>query len=471
MNKLNSPVLYKAGYLLVVVLVFGSIFTLIVTSFVGYIVTQSQVVNFRYEQQRAADIAEAGLNYYRWFLAHYPSDLTNGTGLPGPYVMTYRDPEGGDIGEYSLDIASSTYCGEVSAIDIESTAHTYANPDAVAVVRGRYTRPSVASYYSITNQGTYFASAGTITGPIHSNQGIRMDKAHNSTVSSGVATWWCDGSNNCSPSQTVNGVYTTSPLSNPALFNFPAAPIDFAGISIGLATMQDKAQNEGGLYFGDSGREGYHLIFKAGNRVEVRRVNSKQAEPHGFAWGYYMNVLNGTSLIGEYDIDPACPVIFVEDQIWVEGQIDGKVSVAAADVDSVGVDPSIIINNNLTYGSSDAGLLLVAERDVIIGLEIAENAEINGIFVAQTGNFRRNQYSTATMPNSWDSHVIKDSLRINGTIISANKPAYNYSNGFGLQSGFLTVTSTYDINQVYNPPPFTPYTSDVYQFISWRQDG
>ncbi len=471
MNKIRSFASDKSGYLLVIVLVFGGIFTLIVTSFVGYIVTQSQVVNFRYEQQRAADIAEAGLNYYRWYLAHYPGDFTNGTGLPGPYVMTYKDPEGADIGEYSLSIASSTYCGEVSTVDIESTAHTYANPQAVAVVRGRYARPSVASYYSITNQGTYFSSAGTITGPIHSNQGIRMDKAHNSTVNSGMATWACGSAFGCSPTTTVNGVYTTSALSNPALFNFPAAPIDFAGITIGLATMQDKAQNEGGIYLPDSGGQGYHLIFKAGDRVEVRRVNSKRAEPHGFAWGYYMNVINGSSFVGEYDIDPACPVIFVEDQIWVEGRIDSKVSVAAADVDTVGEDPSIIIQDNLTYGSSDAGLLMVAERDVIIGLEISEAAQLNGIFVAQTGNFRRNQYDTGSMPNSWDSHVIKDSLRINGTIISANRPGYNYSSGSTLISGFTTVTSTYDINQVYNPPPFTPYTSDVYQFISWRQDG
>lgn len=460
----------KGGYLLVLVLVFGSIFTVIVAGFIGYIITQNQVVNFRHEQQRATDIAEAGLNYYRWFLAHYPGDVTNGTGLPGPHVMQYSDPEGGFIGEYSLEVASSTYCGEISSIDIASTGHTYVDPSASVTVRGRYSRPSVASYYSITNAGSWFSSSGTVTGPIHSNQGIRMDKAHNSTVSSGLATWWCDSSFGCSPSGNRNGVFTTSALANPALFEFPVAPIDFNGITIGLANMQDKAQNAGGIYLPNSNREGYHLIFKSGNRVEIRRVNGKHNEPNGYAWGHYMHILNSTTLISEEVIDPACPVIYVEDQVWVEGQIDGKVTLAVADVDTVGEDPSIIINNNITYGTPNAGFLAVAEYDILIGLVVPDNLVLNGIFVAQTGHFGRNYYDTS-MPNAWESYILRNSLTINGSLISFNRPGYNWTSGGVLRSGFQTVTSSYDIDQIYDPPPFTPYTSDVYQFMRWRQDG
>jgi hypothetical protein len=459
-----------SGYLLVLVLVFGSLFFIVVSSFVGYVVTQNQLVNFRYEQQRATDIAEAGLNYYKWYLAHYPGDVTNGTGLPGPYVHQYKDPEGSFIGEFSLDVASSTYCGEITAIDVSSTAHTYANPDAQATVRGRYARPSVASYYSITNTNVWYSSAGTVNGPIHSNQGVRMDKAHNSVVSSGLTDWSCGSAFGCSPTTTVDGVYTTSALSNPALFSFPAAPIDFGGVTLDLTNLQDKAQNDGGLYFGPSTKQGYHLIFKPGNIVEVRRVNSKENEPPGYAWGLYMNILKGTSLVGNYAINPSCPVIFVEDQVWIEGEINGKVTIAAADVDTVGEDPSVIINNNLTYGSPDSGLLVVAEYDVLIGLTVPDDMILNGIFVAQTGKFGRNFYDTS-MPNSWEEYILRNSLTVNGSIISANQPGYNYTASGVLTSGFDTVTSSYDINQVYDPPPFTPYTSDVYSFFNWRQDG
>lgn len=458
------------GYLIVLVMVFGSVLFVIVASFIGYVITQSQVVNFRYEQQRATDIAEAGLNYYKWYLAHYPEDVTNGTGLPGPYVHQYKDPEGDYIGEFSLEIASSTYCGEVASIDVTSTGHTYDEPDASAVVHGRYTRPSVASYYSITNAGVWYSSSGTVTGPIHSNQGIRMDKAHNSVVSSGLTDWSCTSTFGCSPTQTKDGVFTTSALSNPALFAFPSAPVDFAGITLDLATIEDKAKNAGGLYLGPSTKQGYHLIFKAGNIVEVRRVNSKENEPGGYAWGRYMNILKGTSLVGNYAINPACPVIFVEDQVWVEGQINGKVTLAVADVDTVGVDPSIIINNNITYGSAHSGFLAVAEYDVLLGLTVPNNTVINGIYIAQTGKFGRNLYDTS-MPNSWESYILRNSLSINGTIVSATRPGYNYMSGSTLVSGFQNVTSSYDNDQIFDPPAFTPYTSDVYQFFNWRQDG
>lgn len=460
----------SAGYLLVLVLVFGAIFLVIVSSFVGYVVTQNQVVNFRHEQQRATEIAEAGLNYYRWYLAHYPDDMTDGTGLPGPYVHVYEDPEDGPVGEFSLEIASSTFCGDISSVDISSTGHTYVNPQAVATVRGRYARPSVASYSFISNSGVYYGASSVVSGQLHSNQGVRMDAAHNSVVSSGQADWLCDYSYGCSPSQVVDGVYTNGGNSNPALFSFPVPPVDFAGITLNLAQMQDKAQNNGGLYFGPSGKSGYHVIFQPGNRVEVRKVNSKIKEPNGYAWGRYMNILKGTSLIGVYDINPDCPVIYLEDQVWLEGEVDGKVTLAAADVDTVGVDPSIILNGNITYSGTDPGLLAVAEYDMLIGLVVPDDMELNGIFVAQNGHYGRNYYNTS-MPSAWQAYIIRNSLTVNGTIVSNNRAATTYYSWGILQSGFDTRTSSYDTSQVFNPPPYTPIISDVYTFFNWRQDG
>lgn len=459
----------KAGYLMVLVLVFGSIFMVIMTAFIGYVITQNKVVNFRYEQQRATDIAEAGLNYYRWFLAHYPNDYTDGTGSAGPYVHQYSDPEGGVMGEFSLDIATSTYCGDIAAVDISSTAYTYEDPTAISTVRGRYARPSVASYSFVTNSGVSYGATSHVNGPIHSNQGIRMDGSHSSTVSSGQTSWLCNSTYGCSPSQTVDGVYTTTSNSTPALFAFPVAPIDFAGITLDLADMQSKAQNNGGLYLGPSGRQGYHIIFRSGNRVEVRRVNGKVNEPNGYAWGHYMHILNGTTLIGTYDINPACPVIFVEDQVWLEGQVDGKVTLAAADVDTNGVNPSIILNNNITYGTTDAGLLAVAEYDMLIGLVVPNNMVLNGIFVAQTGHYGRNPYDTS-MPNAWEQYIIRNSLTVNGTIVSYNRAGTSYYSGSTLLSGFTNRTTSYDTSLVFDPPPYTPITSDVYSFFNWRQD-
>jgi hypothetical protein len=469
---LKSKDKYNGGYLLILTLILASVFFIILGSFVSYIVTQSQVVNFRYEQTRATDIAESGLNYYKWYLAHYPNDLTdgNGAGATGPFVHTFADPEGGDIGEFALSIASTTYCGEITSIDITSVGHTYNNPEAKSIVHGRYARPTIASYSMVTNSGIYYASAGTVSGPVHSNQGIKMNKAHNSVISSGQTSWTCDSTYGCSPSQTVDGVYTTQPtVSNPALFAFPVPPIDFNAITVNLAAMQDKAENvSGAIYIPPSTKSGYHLNFN-GNQLVVRKVNSKSNEPNGKAWGWYYNQMNGTSPYGTYTIDPSCPVVFVEDDVWLEGNITGKVTVAAADVDTPGKDPSIFLNGNITYNTQDTGLLAVAEKDVLIGFDVPENLILQGIFIAQTGYFGRYDYSDTAIPGGFAQHKLKDSLTLHGTVVSANRAGYNY--GSPLRSGFINVISTYDTSQVYSPPPYTPKATDVYTFFNWRQDG
>lgn len=460
----------QQGYLLVLILVFGSIFFTITAAFTGYIVTQHQVQLFKYNQERALAIAEAGLNYYKWYLAHNPDDTTNGTGLPGPYVGVYEDPETGPIGEFSLEIASSTSCGDIYAIDINSTGHTYEEPDAGRQVYGRYARPTVAEYAYIINSNVWAGDDRTIVGPYHSNGIIRMDGTNNSTVTSGQESWECDEDTlPCDPyneGDTVDAVYGDGPNSD--LWIFPSTPINFTGITVDLAQMQDKAENYGGHYIGPSGREGYHIIFKNDGSFDLRRVRSKENEPRGYAWGRKMNIIRNSEFIGNYDISDSCPLIYVEDQVWLEGEVNGKVTIAAADVTSSD-DPSIILNDNITYANEDSGLLAVAEYDVLIGLVVPNNMTLNGIFIAQNGHFGRNHYDTS-MPNAWEEYIFRDSLTINGTIVSNGSVGtqWVYSNGT-IASGFETRYNSYDRDLVYDPPPMTPETSDTYEFVEWRE--
>jgi hypothetical protein len=456
----------QKGYLLVLIMVFGAVFLTMAIAFVGYVVTQHRGQVFNYNKERALDIAEAGLNYYKWYLAHNPDDTTNGTGLPGPYVGVYADPEGSAIGEFSLEIASSSACGDIYAVDINSTGATYAMPNAGRKVYARYARPTVAEYAYILNSNVWAGDDRTIIGPYHSNGGIRMDGTNNSTVTSGQETWSCNSSFNCNPTQTVDGVFGDGPNSD--LWSFPSTPINFTGITIDLAQMQDKAQNAGGEYFGPSGKAGYHILFKDNGTFDVYRVNKKAAEPKGYAWGYYMHVLNGESFIGNYDIPNACAVIFVEDQVWLEGVVNGKVTIAAADVDTTGVDPSIILNDNITYANEDSGLLAIAEYDMLIGLVVPDDMVLNGIFIAQNGHFGRNHYTTS-IPNSWWDYIKRNSLTINGTIVSNGREGTKWVNGSTYLSGFNTRTNTYDRDLVSDPPPMTPEVSDMYEFIEWRE--
>lgn len=480
-NK-QSP---NQGYLLILVLVFGGIFFVLISSFIGYIITQNQVVNFRYEQQRATEIAEAGLNYYKWYLAHYPGDVTNGTGQPGPYVHQFKDPEGGFMGEFSLDIASTSYCGSVASIDIASTGFTYEKPEAKSTVRANYSRPTVADYSFITNSGVNYGSASVVTGPIHSNQGLRMDAYHNSSIGSGQATWNCDSSFGCSPTiPNAPGVYAgPGANSTPGLFTFPVSPIDFAGLTLDLNDMKTRAINNGGTYFGPSGSQGYHVTFNGNNTVDVRRVTSANTY-----WAYdstqlwhqtERNVINGSTFSGgganDLAINSSCPLLFFEDKVWVDGIVNQKVTLAAANLASA-VQTNIVINGNITYSpGSDAGLLVLAEDDVDVGLLVPDIMTINGIFIAQNGRFGRNHYcqndcSATTgdqgLSATLDGYVVRNSLGVLGTIVSNQRSGVTWGS-----SGFSTRNYSFDQNQVDNPPPLTPETSDVYILDNWQQDG
>ncbi|MES2966492.1 MAG: hypothetical protein V4668_01740 [Patescibacteria group bacterium] len=457
------------GYLLILVLVFGAIFFTIISSFTVFIVTQSKLIAQRVEVETAGQIAEAGLNYYKWFLAHYPNDVTNGTGLPGPYVGVYNDPEGAALGEYSLTIASTTYCGDLASMRVTSVGNTYNQPNVKKTLSARYARPTIADYSYILNSNVWVGPDSQITGPYHSNGGIRFDGRNNSIVTSGQLTWSCDSSYGCSPTATQNGVFTTTANPTTALFDYPSAPINFAGVTVDLATIKTKAQNNGGRFFGPSGRAGYYVIFNADGTYEVNIVRGKENEPNGNAWGHQMHILKNLESVGTYAINPACPVAYFEDQVWIEGVVNGKLTLAAADVSSNTINPSIILNDNITYANATSGLLAIAEYDILVGLVVPTDMTLNGIFLAQTGKFGRNNYIPADVPPSWDEYILRNSLTLNGTIVSNGRVGTKWINGSGtFTSGFNYRYTSYDKNLVASPPPLIPNTSDDYTFSDWQ---
>jgi hypothetical protein len=482
-STLSQKKKQSAGYLMVLVLVFSGIFFTIVSGFVGYVITQNKLINFRYEQQRATEIAEAGLNFYKWYLAHYPSDLTTGVGLP----HIYNDPvTGTPFGEFTLQVASTTYCGSIASIEVESTAFTYQEPDAVSTVRAVYTRPTIADYTFISNTGVWYGNTELVYGPIHSNQGVRMDAFHNSVVGSGQSTWTCDSSYGCTPNKVVDGVYAgPTANSNPALFSYPVSPIDFAGITLDLVDIKNRAQNNGGKYYAPSGvgNYGYRLNFKNNGTYEVWRVSGVDNTYNSYDTTLYGhagegNVISAQTLLETVAINPSCPVIFIEDKTWVQGEINQKVTLAAANLTS-GSQTNIVLQGNITYTpSTEAGFLAIAEDDIDLGLTVPNNMTVQGIFVAQNGRFGRNYYCTNCsvwspspiikyigLPAYLDAYASRNSLDVIGTIVSKGRAVTDWGS-----SGFVNNYSSYDPDQVLNPPPLTPETSDVYTFKDWRHD-
>lgn len=461
----------SAGFLLVLVIVFGSVFFLIIVSFVTYVVAQNQLQDARYQSERALDIAEAGLNYYRWYLAHFPDDTTNGTTTPAPYVHTYADPEGSDIGEFSLEISSTTACGAAQSIDIYSTGHTYDSPNIKRTVYGRYAQPTVAEYAYIIGSNVWAGSDRTIIGPYHSNGIIRMDGTNNSSVSSGQQDWVCDGSLPCSPDPTgttLDAVYGDGPNSN--LWSFPTPSMDFNGFGIDLTEMRTSAIAHG-VYIPPSGDYGYRATFNADGTITFRVVDrtwSHNEYETGTGWFTARNLIrdDDPTAYTNVPIPADCALIYVEDKVWLEGTVEGRVSIAAADPADL-VVKSMVLHNNITYNSATSGLLAIAEDDVLVGYDVPDDMELNGIFVAKEGKFGRNYYSS----NYQGGDRCRNSLTINGTIVSNGRVGTKWTgSGCGSYgSGFETRYNSYDRNLVSDPPPLTPETSDTYRFIEWRE--
>ncbi len=473
MIEKNKKTAYSnQGSIIISVLVFSAVFIILVSALNSYVFQQNRFYISKENRETAIQIAEAGLDYYKWFLSHYPDDLQDGTGGAGPYEHEYFDPEGGSIGKFSLEIEGDSQCGVVSAVNITSTGWTYNDPSKTREVYGRYAQPSVAEYAYIINSNVWAGSSRVIKGRYHTNGGVRMDGENQSLVTSAVEDWLCTSSFGCSPSQSVDGVFGSGIGSD--LWQFPVAQIDFAGITLDLVSMKAKAQSDG-LYFGPSGRQGYHLIFQNDDTVDVYRVRQTR-----YVWGYSSedgwerdyHIIRTEDFVGTYDIPSDCSLIFVEDDLWIDGEISGKVNVASANLIHSNTDTDVILNDNITYTHSDgtSGLTLVAENSILIPLLSPNDMEINGIFIAQKGHFGRNHYNTWYTPYSYWSYITRNTLEMHGSVVSNGRVGTSWSCGGSFCSGYSARENTYDRKLAVDPPPLTPFVSDDYRFIEWREE-
>src|SRR5690606_21947328 len=108
-----------SGSISILVLIFGVVFSSIIGGLAAYGAMEHTNVIRSESYQEALHIAEAGLQYYRWVLAHDPDDYQDGTGEPGPYVHSFTDPQSGVTGSYSLSITPPEEGSTV--ITVEST--------------------------------------------------------------------------------------------------------------------------------------------------------------------------------------------------------------------------------------------------------------------------------------------------------------------------------------------------------------
>ena len=461
------------GAIVTLVLVFGVIFLILLGGSLGFILLQLKQSAQKAAWNEALHIAEAGVNYYRWCLNNEAEGQCE-------LQKEYFDSEGKPIGRFSLEAIPTISCGETIKRKIFSTGWTDKFPQLKRKVAVLYARESVAKYAYLLNDNVWAGVDREIRGLYHSNGGIRMDGENQSLVSSAQEEWVCTSSFGCSPCPVSDGcriegsncvcpgVFTTSTNANPDLFEFPVPSFDFEGITIDLVQIKNAAQTSS-VYLPPSidinpQGKGYHLIFKNDGSFEIwliTKLRRDWAFSYEKDWHYDYFGIRDEELYNTFSISQDCPVIFIEDNLWLEGKVKGKVTIASASLIDPNKDTSVVLPGDIEYTVLDGsdGLAVIGENNILISPDSPNSMEIRGIFIAQKGRFGRNHYP-------WN---IKEKLEITGSIVSNGRVGTKWSSGSQIVSGYLKRENYIDSKLIYSPPSFVPYVSYDFKIVRWEE--
>jgi hypothetical protein len=479
--------LYKnqAGQILIQMLLLSALAVVFLSVLTNLALHNVQTLTRAYHFEQAFQIAEAGIEYYRWHLAHNPTDYTNGTGQPGPYTIPYTNKEGVAIGEFILTITAPPVGSTVTII--RSTGKLYADPAAIRTIEVKLGISSLAKFAVVANDEMNFGPGTVAYGPIHSNGGIRFDGIAYNIVSSAVSQY----NDPDHSGQDEFGVHThvvpIDPLppavvpNRPDVFvagrQFPVPAIDFDGIIADLANIKSQAQSDG-LYFGPSSAKGYEAVLKTDDTLDVYRVQSLIPKPGGCSnevadndWGTWS--IQNKTLLGNYPI-PANGLIFFEDDVWVQGQINtARLTIGSARFpDNPGTRTNITINNDLLYTNYDGQDIigLIAQNDINVGLYSEDVLRVDGALISKSERIGRPYYRAPSGPQQFcGPEAFRAEITLYGMLATNERYGFSWTCGGVYCSGYANRIIIYDTNLLYSPPPSFPLTSDQLEVISWEE--
>lgn len=417
----------------------------------------------------ALHLAEAGAHIQRWRLAHAPNDALD---HPEPRILALRDATGRAAGTVMVTVTAPDACR--SRTIIRSFGQPEASARSTRTVEVVHGRPSLARYAFLTNATLYFAGSGTIDGRIHAASGLRMDADQNALASSAVATYTCGPAHGCvAAGEGKPGIWGSGGGGTNGLWRFPVPPIDFNAITLDLAQAKAAAQN-GGIYLPPSGAYGYYLKFKRNGTVDVHRVTHLQRpvwSSDGTRWVKESHDLAGAPALSHAETIPqdACGIrnlLFVEDTVWVDGEVKGRATVIAARLpETPDTHARIYVNGSLTLvdPARDA-VALIAQGNLQFPLVLPDTITVSGVLVAQHGRIYRPYY-----PSTYRPWHIRPELHLRGSLITNGVAVTSWiDSSRTVVSGFQRTTNAFDARYEYDPPPFVPTLSDPV-FLEWRE--
>jgi len=501
----NRNIERQKGSSFVFIIIIAAIGATILTGLATFVVSQDKASRRVAAREQAFQIAEAGIYWYRWYLAHTVEGKTvqqkrefweSGTVLVvnEPYEVEVSDPEGGAQGVYHLEVTAPNV--DSTIVIVESTGWTNKMPNVRRTIQVRFRQPAWCEYAVVADDFMRFGSGTEVFGMIHSNKGIRFDGFAHNVVSSLVPDYDDpdhSGGNEFGVHTHISPVDPLPPAAipdRPDVFGagrtFPAPEKNFNALIANLNLMKEQAQPpNGGLYLGQTtttvqqcrwvrrfigGRwrwvwecenvevpvRGYHIILHPDHSMDVSMVVNYNTSSY--------QIMSETAPIN-YPV-PDNGIVFVENFAWVEGTIDGDhLTIAAADLSPNPVYKDIYIEHDILYtdkvGDDANGpdiLGLVAQNNISIGLYSDDDLEIDAALLAKEGRVGRNHY---TWPATY---VYRDTISVYGSIVTRKRYGFAWTDG----TGYETRNLYFDNNLVYWPPPFFP-TGDKYQIDLWEE--
>ena len=522
MFQVSISKFYEQGIITPLILVIASIMIIFATGLITWSISEHKDASRKIRATQALQIAEAGVNYYKWHLEHDDKDYQDGNGwccavppcdVCGPYEHQYKDYNGEIVGQFSLKITPPEV-GSTIAI-IESAGYAYGNEDNEKTIISRVGKRSLAEYSWLSDALMSFSYTATVTGPVHSNGEINFRGTCEAEISSSDDVFAsCEGKSPC-PKDCPESLWRDPPPPVPEVYfdNFRTdlwqmkknAAVDDApenetgtcnGYTEGRGICFEESVNEackvickedccddecGEVCEGECEEEceenckeecglpGYHVVFKKNPaEVYIYKVVSLKEEPW---WMKYYNYKEGQSkpvveriqveeLIGNYDM-PDNGLIFLEDDVWVEGTVNGRVTVGVSKLSNG--EAQIMINDNIVYEDLRAGddnLGLVCQGNIIIPRHAPDILTIEASLLSQQGRgliFRN--YSP------WEKKIRVENY---GGIVTYLRSWVKYGWGGTIVSGYEDSIYTYNTKLAFNPPPSFP-TAENFEVLSWEE--
>lgn len=474
----------RSGQVSLALLVFCALTVIVMGGFATWAASFLNMSLRDFNRTLAFSIAESGIEYYRWHLAHAPTDYQDGTNDEGPYTHNYYDKSGSLIGTFTLDIVPPAVGSNV--VTITSTGRLIGDPSIEKVIRVKLGISSLARYAMITNTDVRFGEGTEVFGEIFSNAGIRFDGIAHNLVQSAVPSY----NDPDHGGQDEFGVHThVSPLdpqpptavpSRPDVFmagrNFPVPANDFQSITQDLADIRTSAIGAG-VYATSSGVYGYDIVLNPDDTYQMYKVTALVPPPNGCTntsnqpgWGTWS--IQSETLFRSGTI-PVNGIFYLEDHVWVRGSVNtARVTIASGRFpDNAATRTNITINEDITYTNHDGQdvIALIAQNNINVGLISADNLEIDAALLSQHGRVGRFYYQPPTGSTGNTSKcgptVVRDVLTLFGMLGS------NLRYGFGYTdiTGYTTRNIVYDVNLLFSPPPEFPLQGNEYVQVSWEE--